>query len=176
MIIIGLTGKKRTGKDTASLFFKKIFNSRKKSTALLSFAQPLKDAICKLFVLDPNQLETIKDQPLDEWDGRSPRDMLKHIGDSCRQFDSNSMIKNMRQRIIGCGSDIVIITDVRYDNEAQLVKELGGRVIKIDRNLGEGVEDLHSSEKGISEHLWDSLVENNGTLQEFEQKLIKSLV
>lgn len=61
----------------------------------------------------------------------------------------------------------VVITDCRFDNEAQAIKDRGGVFIKVTR---EGVKppNNHASEQGISEHLIDGYIRNNGTLEELE--------
>lgn len=57
------------------------------------------------------------------------------------------------------------IADVRFDNEAQWIKDFGGYVIKIesDRTLITMDEEAnaHSSESGISENLIDYIVNND---------------
>lgn len=58
-----------------------------------------------------------------------------------------------------------VVADLRFDNEAKWIKDLGGVVIKIesDRNRS-GMDSTalqHSSERGISEHLIDHVIINN---------------
>ena len=64
----------------------------------------------------------------------------------------------------------VIITDVRFDNEAEHVINNGGHVIKIDRDIDYGVLD-HSSEKGISDHLIHADIVNDGSLEDLEKSV-----
>ena len=58
-----------------------------------------------------------------------------------------------------------IITDVRFENEAEAIKALGGVVIRIDRNLG--AKDNHVSETALdSFNGFDATIDNNGTIED----------
>lgn len=59
---------------------------------------------------------------------------------------------------------IWVITDVRYPNEAEAIKNLGGVLIRIDRNTG--FTDNHISETALDNYDgWDYVIDNNGTLE-----------
>ena len=63
-----------------------------------------------------------------------------------------------------------MITDVRYPNEAELVKKAGGIMIRVDRETG--LEDAHSSENLLdSFEGFDYRLTNNGTLFDLKEKL-----
>jgi len=57
-----------------------------------------------------------------------------------------------------------LITDMRFDNEYNRVKQLGGYVVRINR--GKPAND-HDSEILLDSHEFDYTIDNNGTLQEF---------
>jgi hypothetical protein len=59
----------------------------------------------------------------------------------------------------------LVLTDCRFNNEAEWARNRGGYVIRISRNNIPRVH-THVSEQGISETLIDYEVENNGTLEE----------
>ncbi len=69
----------------------------------------------------------------------------------------------------GTGMDCAI-TDVRYPNEAKMILARGGELIRIDRP---GVTRLdHPSECALDDWTdWDHVIENDGTLGEFEDKV-----
>ena len=69
----------------------------------------------------------------------------------------------------GTGMDCAI-TDVRYPNEAKMILARGGELIRIDRP---GVTRLdHPSECALDDWSdWDHVIENDGTLGEFEDKV-----
>lgn len=64
-------------------------------------------------------------------------------------------------------AEVCVITDVRFPNEAERIKELGGDVWKITRD-GAGAGN-HASEQELSEDLIDVVIENNGTLEELQE-------
>jgi hypothetical protein len=63
--------------------------------------------------------------------------------------------------------DITIIKDIRFENEAEYIRNLGGEIWHIARNNTEQVKK-HSSEAGIKVQAGDILIENNGTLEEYK--------
>ena len=81
------------------------------------------------------------------------------------------------QDSIACGITTVkkelpdwIITDVRYKNEAEAIKSLGGILIKVDRETG--YKDNHISETALDDYQdWDYVIDNNGTLEELIDKV-----
>lgn len=64
--------------------------------------------------------------------------------------------------------DWVVCTDVRFLNEAAVIRELGGTLIKIDaeERLGPNL-DPHPSEQEMALIEADYVIENNGTLEDF---------
>lgn len=69
-------------------------------------------------------------------------------------------------------SDDYCVTDIRFDDEAEKLKgcDVVTPVVIIHLIRGEAVND-HVSESGISSHLIDVPVENNGTLNELYWKI-----
>jgi hypothetical protein len=61
--------------------------------------------------------------------------------------------------------DIAVVTDVRFVNEAERVKQLGGVIWNIDRGL-QG--DDHVSEQPLPQRLIDLVIYNHSTLEAFE--------
>ena len=77
------------------------------------------------------------------------------------------------------GKKNVVITDVRFDNEAEAIRAAGGRLWCIDRP-GAGLRGsyaAHASEKGIDEKLVDKYLQNSGSIKdllELVDEMIKS--
>lgn len=72
-----------------------------------------------------------------------------------------------------------IITDVRFENEAQAIKDKGGIVIRVNRLL-KGVDNqqtvqLHPSETALDDWKFDYFLENNGTIEELIEEVKKML-
>ena len=58
-----------------------------------------------------------------------------------------------------------IITDVRFPNEAQAIKDKGGIVIRIERGE-QNTENLHISETALDDWEFDYVINNNGSLEQ----------
>lgn len=73
----------------------------------------------------------------------------------------------------------LLVDDVRFMNELQVIKEYDGLIIKIDRPGFDGANN-HASETSLDDYTdWDGKILNNGTLEEFERKveiLVTSLI
>ena len=66
------------------------------------------------------------------------------------------------------GHDFVIVRDCRFDNEAELIKSLGGTIIEVIRPDIEAVAE-HDSENGINTELVDYQINNDRSLEQFEE-------
>lgn len=171
--VIGLTGKKGHGKDTAANLIK---NKLESTTELLAFAEPLKQAVCILFCLPREYVDdpVLKETPLPQWGGWTTRQILQWLGtDILRdQFDKDIFLKNMMFRIEKSNSENILITDVRFDNEAELVNNsLNGKVIEINANERVKSLDDHKTEKGISDNLKYMTFYNNTTMEDLEKEI-----
>jgi hypothetical protein len=58
-----------------------------------------------------------------------------------------------------------IITDVRFKNEADIIKDKGGILIRVNRSTG--YTDYHPSEIALDDYQdWDYVIHNSGTFEE----------
>lgn len=68
-----------------------------------------------------------------------------------------------------------IITDVRFPNEAQAIKDKGGVIIRVDRKVDEvpyqTLEQRHPSETSLDDWRFDYYISNNGTLDRLKMKV-----
>lgn len=74
-----------------------------------------------------------------------------------KSFTDGPFVENIPQ--------VCVITDVRFENEAQRIKALGGEVWHIDRWTESS--DSHSSEKILPPELIDYTIVNNSTIDHF---------
>jgi hypothetical protein len=136
-MIIGVLGLKGSGKDTIGNYLIENYKFKK-----LAYADSLKDAICCIFGWDREMMEGITKESrewreeVDPYWGVSPRHMMQKIGtDLFRKHISDDIwIKSLKLKLKKMDCDIVI-TDCRFDNEIDLIKELGGKVILVERNF-----------------------------------------
>jgi len=185
MTIIGLLGKKRSGKDTAADYLA----SNNKNIIKTAYAAPLKDACKLLFNLTDDQVNGDSKETQDDYWKVSPRQILQFVGtDLFRKEISKLLVdiniqdkfwtENLKKRYVDDlnknKSVIYIVSDVRFQNEVDLIHELGGKIIKISRDSIDNIQDQHVSEKNIDLITnYDFLIQNNSTLDDFYNNINK---
>ncbi len=68
-----------------------------------------------------------------------------------------------------------LITDCRFKNEAAAVKRHGGIVGRINNSSLPSPEEMHPSETDLDDFAFDYTIENNGTIEEFYEKIVEML-
>lgn len=171
-LLIGLTGRARSGKSTAA--------EHLVGTYLLehyAFADPLRDGLMAIFNLDPTDFEgDRKEQPL-AWLDRSPRQLMQSMG---TEWARNTVHPDVWVKLGEQNLDYMnkalgavlgfVISDVRFENEAELIRRRGGTVIHISRSDAKAVTP-HISEAGIAVRQDDLILRNNSTVDEFLRSL-----
>lgn len=183
-MIIGLIGYAGSGKDTTADYLVENYNFTK-----LSFGSILKDVVASLFSWPRELLEgdtnesRIFRETKDEWWSKelnmevTPRKMFQMIGTDIMRnhFHTDIWLLALKKKLTQYEN--VIITDIRFINEYDFVKNLGGIIIKIVRP---NISILnHSSELNIDNFEYDySIINNNDmTCLLFRiNKLIKELL
>ena len=73
-----------------------------------------------------------------------------------------------------------IITDVRFPNEAQAIKDRGGVVIRVNRTyytedkkyiMGHDPFETHPSETALDDYEFDHVIDNNGSIEDLIEKV-----
>ena len=165
--IFGLCGNAGTGKDSALNYLKS--NPYSSPILKMAFADPIRE-IGKIFGFTTHQMSDRKlKETVDEFWGFSPRTFMQKVGTemfrNCLRDDI--WIKLLERRIkdldnkLGVDPSMIFITDVRFPNEAEAIKKMGGYIIKIKREgFSKSGEDLHPSEKFINQMEADCVIEN----------------
>lgn len=159
-LIIGLAGRARSGKTTVAEILE---NHGFKH---VSFAHHIRLFVTQLAsAVDPTfQLERDKNKPMWWAGGHTPRYLMQTIGTEWgRQLINPQLwVEHLVARIYSSHmiNSHVVISDVRFDNEAQVIIDAGGIVINVVR---EGVDttDGHVSEAGVSPNLIGATLYNN---------------
>ena len=178
-MIIGISGKAKSGKDEAAKMLEVIYanpdisyddykNKRYKNfvdVQIVHFADSLKDvamAACALGI-DDVSTQGGKNQTI-EWLGITVRELLQKLGTCIREgIDDKFWVKALYANTYGWEN--IIIADVRFPIEVESIKERGGKIIRIDRN-GAGAGN-HISEVALDDYTdWDFHIGNNGSLEE----------
>ena len=159
MKLIGITGKARSGKDTAAEHIINEYEYEK-----YSFADPLKRACSEMFGIPLGDFynDNLKDEVNEFW-GISPRRMAQLLGTEGgrKLFREDLWIK--RAELYIRGQDKIIIPDVRFENEANFIRANGGALIHIKRKDLQSVEQ-HISEAGVLVCDNDYTVHNYGSV------------
>ena len=101
-----------------------------------------------------------------------PRDVLQKIGTECFRdaFNPDFWIDALESRVDT--SKNIVIADVRFKNEAEWIKSLGGVVIYLEsKTRGIHTRTLHASENGLDMNDVDLIIENDGTVNALHEKL-----
>jgi hypothetical protein len=169
-MLIGLTGAAGAGKDTVANILIKEFDQVNKPVAQIAFADTLKEMMCVLLSCTREKLEDrlFKESPHPILGGKTPRYAMQTIGTEWgrNMIDSEIWTNATKAKInelieLGIFS-AVVTTDVRFDNEARLIQELGGVVIGIERpNNPLAIGSQHASECGVSKDLIDEFFLND---------------
>lgn len=163
-ILIGLTGKAGAGKDTVADIL-----VQHAGFARIAFAAPLKAMLRAGLGLTDEQLEdrALKEAPLDWLDGRTPRQLMQTLGTEWGRTHAHpDLWLRIARRQIEQTAGPIVITDVRFDNEARLVRDLGGIVWHITRP-GAGTV-AHASEAGITASAGDWWLANDGSIVDLQ--------
>ena len=163
-MIIGVCGNKFSGKDTIANYL--VDNYKYKRYA---FADPLKDICRILFEFNEEQLYGNKKEILDEFWEKTPREIFQMIGtDLFRNYLSQNFWVNVLERKIK-DKEMIVISDVRFENEAEMIRRLDGIIIKVVRN--NSIIDTHESESYIEQIECDITITNDTTKKELYSKI-----
>ena len=176
---IGLVGRARSGKDTVALQL-----VERHGYTRVAFADRMRDAVKALnptIRLDVEGLQwtcsLANGLEMYGWEGLkqySPdvRGYLQRMGTEVgRDMFGEDFWVEQALRVAGAYEQVVF-SDVRYPNEAERIRKEGGVLWRVER---EGIEksDEHTSESLIETIKVDSVVKNNGTIEELFAKVDK---
>ena len=165
MKIILIAGKARSGKNTVATIIKDIESSKK--VLNLEYSSYMKKYAKNII----------------GWDGSEdtkPRDLLQQLGDEIKSFDPLFLIKEMIMDIdiYSMYFDIITISDVRFPNEIDEIKNKFDNAIsiKIERpNFDNGLTDLekkHISETALDNYdNFDYVIINDGDIEKLRNKV-----
>jgi hypothetical protein len=163
-MLIGLTGKARAGKDTVAriLFMEHGFTR-------LAIADPLKETVAALYGLDPDEFhdDTLKGQVEPAW-GLTRRAMMQSVGEMVKkELGEDFWMRHWFRRYAQLGDKhSVVVTDVRFNHEAEKLIMLGGVIVEIVREDAGlvGEEGSHVSEQGLRSDLISHRLFNDGPI------------
>lgn len=165
--LLGIGGFRRAGKTTLARFLED-----EHRWVHETYAAPIRGLICAMWGITLYDLEAIKEEPQSLLGGRTPREVMQLLGTEwMREYcGQNVWVDALHTRIALARSARrdVVISDVRFENEARSIRAQGGQVIWIHRPGKEGGE--HISERGLPSHLIDHEIVN-----EYDRDFLKQM-
>lgn len=176
-LLIGVTGYKRSGKDTTGEVMASILGCQR-----IAFADPIKDAVRAILRAQGVDEETIeecidgclKEAPCPYLMGKSPRYVMQTLGTEWGRgmLGDTIWVKAALNRAANSDKG-TIITDVRFPNEAEAIREAGGVVVRVSRpetepDMG---ETLHPSEAGVDQIEADYVIRNDLSRDDFQAEV-----
>lgn len=165
--VIGLAGPAHCGKNTAST----VMSAMMPAYQEMSFADPLKRMLMVGLKLDAEQVYGAQKEDVDGRYGCTARHMMQTLGTEWgrRCVGEDVWLRAMQNHL----APYTIITDVRFQNEADFVRERG-ILIHIVRERK--IAGAHISEQGVLARAHDMSIDNCGTLDEFQETVADLVV
>jgi hypothetical protein len=162
--LIGIAGAARSGKDTIGKYIVTEYGY-----VHLSFAEPLRQFVCEITAIPREDLDAEKEKVID-WIGKSPRQMLQTLGTEWgrQMVNENLWVLSAMQRALALAENdnrYSLFTDVRFENEADAIRQRGGIIIHVSRPDALQVA-AHVSEAGVPFERTDWRIVNDGTLDD----------
>jgi hypothetical protein len=192
---IAFIGRMRSGKDTAGARLVEHHGYTR-----LAFADPLKDAALALDPIvgahrtgwgedgtgDVRLSELVRDIGWDRAKSECPevRRTLQRMGQGVRALDPDFWLNILAESWRQVAEGRTVVTDVRYRNEADMLRTLGFKLVRIirpadaskpvqamtGRDISEGIR-AHRSETELANYTVDACVYNGGSLAELYQRV-----
>lgn len=162
--VIGLTGVAGSGKDTVRTMLEA------QGYTGISFADPMRAMLAQLLEHAGLPEEWLTDRSRKEepipWLGFSYRQMAQTLGTEWGRALHPDFWVRIAAMSMGSFPEgfRFVISDVRFENEAKLVRDMGGVIWRIERPGIEAVR-AHVSETALASIEADAVLDNSGTLQ-----------
>ena len=176
-LVIQISGKKRSGKDTIAKFLLNAYKDQGKSVELMSYAEPLKDIAATILNITPTQLETFKNEPelyklvtinKDTFvTVTNYRSVLQLLGSETMKkwFGPNVWVELLKHRINQSQAYVIIIPDWRFKSEI-IQDSIKLRVLT----------HIKSTDTHISEIDLDNYTDFNHYIDNIDYKLTQQIV
>lgn len=196
-MIIGIAGFKSSGKDTIAEYLINEYGFKR-----LSFASAVKDILSIMFSWPRDKLEGLTKEDrewremVDPWWSKklqmpelTPRFVMQYIATDLfrNHFNQDIWINIVEKQLEENKYTNIVITDCRFQNEINMIKNIGGKIIQVHRNVPEWFYKYRSGEDRHeiylihrSETEWirchrDYDIDNDNTMEELHKK-IKDIV
>ena len=170
-LIVGFGHRRRVGKDTLAGMVRDELNRVGIRVYRDAFAWKLKDMARKLFDyagLGPADLyerEPERREMVLPALGKTPREIWIEFGNSMRVIAPDVWIRNVLDNPGYSAGSVVLISDVRYLNEVEAIRERGGLLVKVTRaEIPESNDVADSALAAMPDDEWDYQIPNDRDL------------
>lgn len=167
-IIIGVSGKIGSGKDTAA----EVIRTMDPEFEVRKFAAKLKQMVSILTGIPVSDMENheVKMRYLPEF-GMTLREILQRMGTEAVRgcIHDNAWVTSTMTDLKEDSK--WIITDVRFPNEAQSILDKGGYVVRIERESDRKSDHISETALDGCSDLFTHVINNNSTLDDFIAKV-----
>lgn len=154
------------------LFLEKLQNEIK----IYNFADILKTDICMNILgltydqcygsdENKNELTSVKwPSELNNGNFMTAREVMQYVGtDIFRKMDTNVWVKSTINKIIKESPELAIITDCRFPNEVEAIKNIGGKVLRLTRSpfLSDHISETVLDKENYDWNNFDYIINNN---------------
>ena len=165
--VIGVSGRKQSGKDLAYQIINSVLVSPKVAVKRYAFADAVKQLAATYF-----------GYPNTESEKERFRFVLQGIGQMMRdEIDRDFWVARVMEQIAQANVDftakgishVAVVTDIRYTNEVIAVSAVG-TILRIERpSLPQ--TDLHPSETELDNYTFENLIVNDGDKRQYINKV-----
>ena len=172
-IVIGISGKKMSGKSTVAEIIKNIYPN----TLIFNFGDAVKESLKPIFDFTDEELYGKDKEKINEYWNITPREIMQfyatelmriELSKKFKEIGTDLWVKCVEKKIIKALNEnkncIILLADVRFKNEYEFVKKYNGITLNIIRqtnNLHNQFEN-HKSENDLQNENFDFTIFNNG--------------
>lgn len=93
--------------------------------------------------------------------------LLQRVGVAMREDDPDVWIRSVYSKILAARPAVAVVTDVRFPNELDMIRAMGGEAWKVERRHADGSPFVdpsrpatHESETALDGAAWDRVIVN----------------
>jgi len=178
MIVIGFSGRAGSGKDTIAERVHSAFTSTGYNVKMVAIADDMKVILSELFLVPLDNFHDRKTkEEMDDFWGLTHREMCTKFGSDMVKpaLGNDFWIRRLARKLENITCDVLLITDIRFLEDMELVTRRGGTIVFIDADerLGPLPENAHESERQTYKvkAFSQDIITNNASLVDFEIKI-----
>jgi hypothetical protein len=174
--ILAFGHKSRTGKDTATRLLIDFINKTCPAVSVerRAFADKVKEISYQLYRYAGMKPAAHYDLHAEDRAvilpllGMDPVEVWVGVGNKIRDIYQDTWIDIA---LLDCDAELIIVSDLRYPNEADRIRRLGGFCVKIERDDA-AIRDTVADNALNDYQDWDLVLENNSTQEALQEQLI----